>query len=266
MITSLQNSHVKQIIKLNKRRTRDAEQLTIVEGVREAERALKSGIVPRNAFICPDLINGAEAQAVVDKLRQMTQVFEVSTAVYQKLAYRGTTGGVLLTIPYLTQTLDGLPLSQNPFLAIVDGVEKPGNLGAILRTADAAGVDGLILTSDTPGGTDIHNPNVIRASLGALFSVPVVTASVQAVIAWLRENKIQIVATTPGAEVGYTAVNLQSPTAIIMGSEAHGLTPTWLNAADQKVHIPMHGLMDSLNLSTATALLLYEVVRQRNRI
>lgn len=266
MINSLQNKQVKQFIKLNKRRTRDAAQQTIVEGVREASRALKSGIVPHNAFICPDLIDGSEARAVMGRLQPITQVHEVSTAVYQKLAYRGTTGGILLTIPTLNQTLDDLPLSPIPFLAIIDGVEKPGNLGAILRTADGAGVDGLILTGDTPGGTDIHNPNVIRASLGALFSVPVVTASTETVIAWLREKGIQTVATTPEAKMGYTAVNLTHPTAIIMGSEAHGLSKHWLNAATQKVHIPMHGLMDSLNLSTATALLLYEVIRQRNKI
>ncbi len=271
LISSLQHAQGKQLIKLNKRRTRDAEQLTSVEGVREAARALTSNIIPHNAFICPDLIKNTEAQTVVDQLYQLAdahrfQVFDVSTAVYQKMAYRGTTGGILLVIPYLNQTLDNLPISQNPFLAIIDGVEKPGNLGAILRTADAAGVDGLILTGDVPGGTDIHNPNVIRASLGALFSVPVVTGSAQTVIQWLREKGIQIVVTTPDADELYTAVDLHPPTAIIMGSEAHGLLATWLNAANQKVRIPMHGLMDSLNLSTATALLFYEVVRQRNRI
>ncbi len=137
LISSLQNAQVKQLIKLNKRRTRDAEQLTIVEGVREAARALTSNIIPHNAFICPDLIKNTEAQTVVDQLYQLAdahrfQVFDVSTAVYQKMAYRGTSGGILLTIPYLNQTLDNLPLSPNPFLAIIDGVEKPGNLGLSL--------------------------------------------------------------------------------------------------------------------------------------
>jgi TrmH family RNA methyltransferase len=146
----------------------------------------------------------------------------------------------------------------------VENVEKPGNLGAILRTADAAGVDGVIVCSDGTASTDLHNPNVIRASLGTLFSVPVAAATTCETIAWLQEHEIQIVVATPETESVYTAVDLQTSVALITGSEAFGLSQQWLAAADKQVRIPMHGTADSLNLATATALLLYEVVRQRS--
>ncbi len=143
---------------------------------------------------------------------------------------------------------------------VIEGVEKPGNLGAILRTADAAGVDGLIVCA---GATDLHNPNVIRASLGTLFTVPIAEATTNDAIAWLHANKIQIIAAAPDATERYTKVDLTHPVAIVMGSEAHGLGTAWRAAADRLVSIPMHGRADSLNLATATALLLYEVRRQR---
>jgi len=144
---------------------------------------------------------------------------------------------------------------------VIDRPEKPGNLGAILRTADAAGVDGVIVC----GGVDVYNPNVVRASLGTLFTVPVAEATPEAAIAWLRQRGIRLVATTPDAVTPYTAVDLTGPVAIVMGSEAEGLSAQWLAAADVRVVIPMFGQADSLNLATATALLLYEVVRQRRR-
>lgn len=266
-ISSLQNSRVKRVVKLNDRSQRDAEGLTMVEGVREVERALAAGITPREAFVCPDLLD-AEGRAVAAQLealarRGRTELFTVTTAVFAKLAYRATTGGLLLVIPYLDRPLERLPLGRPPFLVVVDGAEKPGNLGAILRTADAAGVDGLIVTGDASTRTDLHNPNVVRASLGALFTVPVAAAAAAETIAWLRARRIAILATTPEAERVYTAVDLTGPIAVVMGSEAHGLPPTWLAAADVQARIPMRGAVDSLNLSAATALLLYEVVRQR---
>ena len=266
-ISSLQNSRVKRVVKLNDRSQRDAEGLTVVEGVREARRALAAGITPREAFVCPNLLD-AEGRAVAAQLealagRRQTEVFTVTTAVFAKLAYRATTGGLLLVIPYLDRPLERLPLGRPPFLVVVDGAEKPGNLGAILRTADAAGVDGLIVTGDASTRTDLHNPNVVRASLGALFTVPVAAATVAETIAWLRAHQIAILATTPAAARVYTAVDLTGPIAIVMGSEAHGLPPAWLAAAELQARIPMRGAVDSLNLSAATALLLYEVVRQR---
>lgn len=269
-ISSLQNQRIKQVVKLNNRRQRDREKLTLVEGVREADRALAAGLVPVAAYLCPPLLEGAEAWAVVERLQALaaadrTEVFEVTTAVFQKMAYRGESGGLLLVVPYLVRDLADFSFTRPPFLVLLEGVEKPGNLGAILRTADAAGVDGVVVCGQSGApGTDIHNPNVVRASLGALFTVPVLTAENGRLLPWLRQHHIQIVATTPQAQQPYWAVDMRCPTAIVMGSEAHGLTDFWLTAADCQAVVPMHGAVDSLNLSVATALLLYEVVRQRN--
>lgn len=267
-ITSLQNGRIKQIVKLNSRRQRDAAQQTVVEGVREVSRALQQGIVPPEAYLCPELIT-READQAMAQLQQLaasqqTQLFEVTPDIFAKIAYRGDSGGLLLVTPYLTQTLANLPQQAVPFLAVVENVEKPGNLGAILRTADAAGVDGVIVCTDGTASTDLHNPNVIRASLGTLFTVPVATTTTNETIAWLQAQGIQIIVATPEAEQLYTAVNLQGSAALVTGSEAFGLSQQWLAAATAQVRIPMHGSADSLNLATATALLLYEVVRQRS--
>jgi TrmH family RNA methyltransferase len=268
-ITSLQNPRVKNVVRLSNRRHRDRQQQTVVEGVREATLALRSGIVPDEVFICPEFSGSVERQELDQQLYELaaggrTRLFEVPPAVFDKMAYRAGSGGVLLVIPYLKRTLQDIAPGGNPLVAVVDGAEKPGNLGAILRTADAAGLDALLLTADEPGGTDIHNPNVIRASLGAFFSIPVVTVTMEQALRWLQENGITTVATTPDAQQVYTAVNLAGPTAIIMGSEAAGLGRQWLDAADIQARIPMTGWVDSLNLSVSTALLLYEALRQRN--
>lgn len=267
LISSLQNSRIKNIVKLGNRRQRDAQQLTLVEGVREVRRALQCGIVPQEAYICPALVDSKAADLItsLQKLAQTgtTQLFEVTPEVFNKMVYREASGGVLLVVPYLGRRLVDLPLSSAPFLAVVEDVEKPGNLGAILRTADAAGVDGLIVTTHVGDGTDLHNPNVVRASLGTLFAVPVATAETAELISWLREQSIRIVTASPDGKRPYTAIDMTGPVALVTGSEAYGLSQPWLEAADEQVVIPMYGIADSLNLSIATALLLYEVVRQR---
>ncbi len=294
-LTSLQNPRVKRVVRLANRRQRDQGRQTVVEGVREVARALECGVVPVEAYLCPELLDPADATtgAIITSLQRLaaggkTELFEVTAAVFAKLAYRGESGGVLLVVPYRQTALDTLLLTENPFLLIVVGAEKPGNLGAILRTADAAGVDGVIVAEEqgsggaeeirrlgdgeapqsaipTPqsSGTDIHNPNVIRASLGAYFTVAVATGSLEEVVGWLDTHGIKMIATTPAADTLYTAVDMTGPVAIVMGSEAFGLSEAWLAAADRLVRIPMLGTIDSLNLSAATALLLYEVIRQR---
>jgi TrmH family RNA methyltransferase len=267
LITSTKNPRIKDLIRLNNRRHRDALQHTIVEGVREVHRALNAGIRPTEAYVCKELIQGTEAQEALESLEKLAQarqlrLIEVTPEVFARIAYRGESGGLLLVIPYLPATLDALPLSSTPFLIVVEGVEKPGNLGAILRTADAAGVDGLILCGE---GTDLHNPNVVRASLGTLFSVPVAQTTTEAAIVWLQARNMAIVAATPDAVTRYTDVDLTGPVAIVTGSEARGLSSAWLQAATHVVTIPMYGIADSLNLATSTAILLYEVVRQRER-
>ena len=263
-ITSLQNNRIKDVIKLVKHNERDHRQVTVVEGERECLHALAAGVIPIEAYICPPLLNTAGHQlaaqlAKYDAERQ-TLLAEVTPEVFAKIAYRSDSGGILLVVPYLTLRLRDFTPSPPAFLAIIEGVEKPGNLGAILRTADAAGVDAVIVTA---GVTDIHNPNVIRASLGALFTLPVLESPVDETIDWLRSHNIQIVAATPEATQLYTDVDYTCPTAIVMGSEAFGLGDEWREAAQALVTIPMFGAMDSLNLSTSTALMLYEVIRQR---
>jgi TrmH family RNA methyltransferase len=268
-ISSLQNPRIKNVVRLNTRRHRDQLRQTVVEGAREASLALQKGFLPIEAFFCMDYLEVSGEQSLVARLSQLaadkqTRLYEVTPAVYDKMAYRGGSGGVLLVIPYTIQTLEDLPVENNALFAVVDGAEKPGNLGAILRTADAAGLDALLLTGAEGQGTDIHNPNVIRASLGAFFTVPVVTTTMEMASNWLQKNTIMTVATTPDAERLYTTVSYTGPTAVVMGSESSGLSHEWLEAADVLVRIPMSGEVDSLNLSVSTALVLYEALRQRN--
>jgi len=263
-ITSTANPHIKNVVRLTtNRRQRDEARQTVVEGSREVRRCLDAGIIPAETYLCPELIAAADAD-IAHRLSQLatrnSQLFTVTPDVFAKIAVRGDSGGILLVIPYTQTALTALPLSINPFLVVVEGAEKPGNVGAILRTADAAGVDGLILCA---GGTDLHNPNVIRASLGTRFTVPVAEAPTGEVIAWLRARGIAAIAATPDATTIYTKAELTGPVAIVTGSEADGLSTEWLAAAEATVTIPMRGVADSLNLATSTALLLYEVVRQR---
>lgn len=271
-ITSPQNLRVKRIIKLNDRRARDEARQTVVEGVREVRLALGRGVVPVEAWLCPELIEGAEAETAAAHLRAiaatgMSELFLVSPEVFAKMAYRGESGGLLLVIAYRPLGLDDLQFRDAPFLVVVEEAEKPGNLGAILRTADAAGADAVVVPTPAGGkGTDLHNPNVIRASLGACFTVPTVATGNDEAIRWLKQRGIAIVAATPAAEVLYTDADLTGPVAVAVGSEAWGLSDTWLAAADRRVRIPMAGEVDSLNLSASAALLMYEVVRQRAKL
>lgn len=271
-ISSLHNQRIKQMVKLNNRRQRDRQQRTLVEGIREIAQALSAGLVPYEAYFCPPLLEEGLAEGCMARLMALaadgqTELFEVTPAVFAKIAYRGESGGMLLVVPYLSYSLATLPMGEPPFLVVVEAAEKPGNLGAILRTADAAGVDGLIVCgSEQEHGTDIYNPNVIRASLGALFTVPTVTETNGRAQKWLQAQNLSIIAATPEATRPYTAVNLTGPVAIVLGSESRGLSQDWLTIAHHQVAIPMHGKIDSLNLSVASALLLYEVVRQRSAI
>ena len=268
LLTSLHNARIKNILKLNNRRQRDAQKKTVVEGVREVERALQCGIVPQEAYVCPELIATEEATAVWQQLQTLEEqglltLFTITKELFARAAYRGQSGGILLVIPYLDHTLSTLSLSEAPLLLIIDGGEKPGNLGAILRTADAAGVDAVLVTSQVSGGTDIHNPNVVRASLGALFSLPVIEVEQAVLLPWLGHKQIQVAVLTPQGERPYTEANLRGPLALVMGSEAYGVDPAWLAAADTRLRIPMFGMVDSLNLSVATAVVVFEAVRQR---
>jgi TrmH family RNA methyltransferase len=265
-ITSLQNPKVKYAVALRERRNRIRAGVILVEGCEELTLALDSGAAPVDLFICPPLFREAAQSALADRAaRAGADVANVDERAFRKMAYRQRPDGWLATVRFSPRRLDDLQLGRRgaaPFVVVGESLEKPGNLGAILRTADAAGVDAVV--SCEPH-TDWGNPNVVRASKGAVFAVPVVDATSADTIAWLRQQGIKIVVASPQAATVYTSADLAGPVAIAVGTEKQGLSQAWFDAADEAVVIPMHGRVNSLNVSTATALLLYEIVRQRSR-
>src|ERR1035437_5122666 len=260
-IASLQNPRVKEVVKLRQRSHREAQTLFIVEGYRELKRALDNNRRPAILFVCEALFLGKNEPALIEQCRQAgVEIVPCMPPVFKKMAYRERPEGLLAILPQVHRALSDLKLPERPLLIIAEAIEKPGNLGTILRSADAAGASAVIVCDQC---TDIHNPNVVRASTGALFSVPVVeTASAEA-LAWLRLHKIQILAASPHAEKNYTDVDLCSGTAISVGAEQYGLSSLWMKEADLKVRIPMHGQADSLNVATAMTILMFQAVRQR---
>ncbi len=253
-ITSLQNPKVKHIVKLREdKRQRQRDGLMLVEGRDELTLALGCGLIPQTILTAPELDPAPMGIS-------HAEIVTVTRAVFEKISYRDNPDGWLGIFPTPQTSLADLKLSQSPLVIVAESVEKPGNLGAILRTADAAHVDALLVCDPR---VDLWNPNVIRASRGAVFSVPTVAVDSPSALDWLHARKIQILAATPSAEVFYTAVDLSQPTAIAVGTEDEGLTDFWMDNADLKVLIPMMGRVNSLNVSIATALITYEAVRQR---
>lgn len=261
-ITSLQNPRVKQLVRLRERRERDALGLFLVEGYREVRRALEKGVRPQELYFSPDWFLGENEPALLAQARQAgAQLFELSKEAFAKVAYRERPDGLLAVAPQWKRTLDDLELRAPAFLLVVESIEKPGNLGTILRSADAAGCDAVVVCDPV---TDVFNPNVVRASTGVLFSVPVVVSDSPTVQAWLRAHGIRAAATTPHTENLYTSTDLRGPLAIVMGSEQYGLSDFWLKNSDVLVRIPMAGQADSLNVAMATIITLFEAVRQRS--
>ncbi len=261
LITSVQNPRVKQVVKLRDRRERQRERRWLVEGQAELALALASGVRPETVFLCPELSAESPGHDLVARLSQAgVEMIEVARPVFEKMAYREGPDGWLALVPSLERRLDDLALSPVPLLLVAEAVEKPGNLGALLRSADAAGVEAVIVCDPT---TDVGNPNVIRSSKGTLFSVPVVETPSAAALAWLRQHKIMVAAATPQAQVIYTQADWRGPVAVVVGTEKEGLSPMWLEAADVAVRVPMRGRVNSLNVATAATLLIYEAVRQR---
>lgn len=255
-LTSLQNPRVKQVVQLRERRERQRARLLLVEGEAELRLALASGARATAIYFCPEL--GAQPERL--PLPPDTELIEVTEGVFAKMAYRDGPDGWLGVFAHAPRTLESLNLPPNPLLLITEAVEKPGNLGAMLRTADAAGVDAVIVCDPT---TDVTNPNVVRASKGTLFTVPVVETTSAAAWAWLKACNIALIAATPQATQLYTATDLRGPVAIAVGTEKEGLSQTWLAQTANQVFIPMVGQVNSLNVATAAALLVYEAVRQR---
>ncbi|HET7018439.1 MAG TPA: RNA methyltransferase [Streptosporangiaceae bacterium] len=265
-ITSPANPRIKHLVALRRRRVRDDAGVTLVEGYEELELALAAGIKPLEIFICQEFIDSGQLRLADRAAERGTEVVHVSPAAFRKIAYRESPDGWLAVVPAVGGGLGGpggpggLEVGANPLVVICQGVEKPGNLGAILRTADAAGAAAVIATDPV---TDWGNPNVIRASKGTVFSVPVATGRSELVLDWLAERSIKLVAATPGAEMLLTQADFSGPVAIAVGSEKYGLPEEWLSRADVLVRIPMFGRADSLNVATAAAIVCYEAVRQR---
>ena len=262
-ITSLQNPKVKEAVHLRERREREKTDLFLIEGYRELLRAVDSGRKIKRLFFCPELFLGGNEKTLIERAHvQGAELLSCTPAVFQKLSYRDRPDGLLAVAPQQHLSLSDLKLKEVPFLVIAEALEKPGNLGTILRSADASGVDGVIVCDRC---TDIHNPNVVRSSVGTLFTIPVIETTSAEVLTWLKKNKIALVAATPQAQTEYTQVDLSRPVAIAVGTEQLGLSARWMDGADIQVRIPMLGVADSLNVATATTLILYEVLRQRKK-
>ena len=264
-VTSAQNAKIKALLALQeKSRARKEAGLFVVEGRRELGHCLDAGFRPRTLFACPEIIPADELQALVEQAAALNPdclLIELPAALYAKVAYREGTEGILAECEQRERTLDSLELSDNPLIVILESVEKPGNLGAVLRSADAAGADAVILCDPL---TDLYNPNLIRASLGGIFSCQVAAAPGEEVIAWLKARRIRILTAQLQDSQWYYDTEMTGPTALVMGTESTGLTDAWRRAADAHIRIPMLGRLDSLNVSVSAAILLFEAVRQRH--
>ena len=258
IITSHHNPKIKNIIALEKQRERQARQIFVVEGKREFGLAVEAKYDFISVFFCPEIIDASEILAIV-KTEQL--LIPVERSVFEKISYRDSTEGVVAIAAQKNHTLDTLKLSSNPFIIVLEGLEKPGNLGAILRTADAAHVDAVISCDPK---TDYYNPNVIRSSVGCIFTVATAVASVEETIRWLNVNNINVIVTDLEASVPYYTVDYTSPSAVILGTESTGITQEWRNHAHKSVIIPMRGKIDSMNVSNATAVIVFEAMRQRD--
>ena len=255
-ISSLQNPKVKQLVALQQKSAeRRKSGLFVVEGRRELEHCIEGGFLIDSIFHCPE-IGGIVPTQLPDGVKR----YEVSPEVYEKIAYRGGTEGIMATVKMRQIELDDLQLGDSPLIVVVESVEKPGNLGAILRSADAAAVDAVIVCDPL---TDLYNPNLIRSSVGGFFSVPSVATTSTKCIDFLKRHNIRILTAQLQDSRLYYDTDMRHATAIIMGTEATGLTDQWRQAADAHIRIPKLGRIDSLNVSVSAAILMFEAVRQR---
>jgi TrmH family RNA methyltransferase len=262
-LASPSNPRIRSVARLRDRRERDASGNTLVDGAREVRRALEAGVEVVEAFVCEPLLAGKDARVALDLLAdRRVPVTSTTEAAFSKIAFGDRAEGLIAVVRSPSLRLDDLTLPTDPLLVVVESIEKPGNLGAILRSADGAGADAVIAASPR---TDLANPNVIRASAGTYFAVPLAAAPTGEIIAWLQRRRVRVVAARVETERAYDEADLTGPLAIVLGSEAEGLTDAWQAADMETVRLPMHGIADSLNVSVAAAVLLYEARRQRDR-
>ena len=258
-ITSLQNPYIKQIVQLKeKSRTRKKTGLFTIEGKRELSLAIKGNYKIETLFYLPDLFSATEAEALS---HYNIDVIEITKELYQKIAYRDTTEGVLAIAKTKDNKLDSLTFkNQNPIILVAEAPEKPGNIGALLRTADAANVDAVLIANPK---TDIYNPNIIRSSVGCVFTNSIAIGSTSEIIEFLKSNSINIFCAALQASKDYHKQNYTKPTAIVVGTESTGLSQEWLDNSTQNIIIPMQGEIDSMNVSVAAGILIFEAKRQR---
>ena len=261
LITSIQNPRVKAAARLRDRQGRDEQGRIIIDGVREIGLALAAGVEVVELFVFRELCHGDNEQRLLsDVAAAGAELIEVTPYVMEKLAFGNRVEGVVAVARSPQRKLGDLAFTPDALVAIVEGVEKPGNLGAILRTADAAGLAAIIVAG---GVTDLYNPNVIRASLGAIFTVPVCAAAIYETLTWLRQQQFRLLAARVDAALEYPLADFRGRTAIALGSEAHGLSDAWRADDVTAIRLPMLGRVDSLNLSATAAVLFYEALRQR---
>jgi TrmH family RNA methyltransferase len=260
VITSVKNPRIKAVADLRDRRNRDTTGLTVIDGSREFARAIAGGARIVDAFVDWERLDAEGRGALIAARMQGARITEVAGDVLDRIAFGDRAEGVVATVRIPDLALDGCHLPANPLLVVLEAVEKPGNLGAVLRSADGAGADAVIAADPR---TDLFNPNAVRASLGTIFAVRVASGGSPDVLAWLRAQGIRIVTARVDAPAPYTETDLRGPIAIVLGSEADGLSPVWAGDDVTAVSLPMLGVADSLNVSTAAAILLYEARRQR---
>lgn len=260
-ISSTANKKIKNLgLLIHKSSERKAQGLTVAEGEKEIQLAIASGVQIDSLFLCEEIISNHELASLCRTHCADDQTYLITPEIFKKVAYRDDSGGILITVKTKLHTFDTIVLPENPLIVILEKVEKPGNLGAVLRTCDAAAIDLLIICDPN---TDIYNPNVIRSGIGCVFSQQMMVCHSTEAIAWLKKNKIQLLSAALQNSSAYVKADYTKPTAIVFGTEATGLTRLWIQEADRVIKIPMLGKIDSLNVSNSVAIIVYEALRQR---
>ncbi len=259
IITSPHNERIKSLLNLQKSKDRHINRQFLIEGIKEIKRAVKNNYIIDSIYFCPQIIHYSKLEEIFANIR-LPKIFEVSETVYKKIAYRENTEGIVAVSNIKSHEINNLHIGECPLILVMEAIEKPGNIGAMLRSADSVGVDAVILTSPR---CDLYNANVVRASLGCLFSLNIAISDNESAINWLKNNKINIYTTNLLASDRYFDVNFRTPSAVVVGTEDVGVSKQWIENAHKNIIIPMFGESDSLNVSTAAAIIIFEARRQR---
>lgn len=260
-ITSAQNPKILEVLQLSRPHKRKEANLFVIEGLREIRKAYSAGYIFESAFFCPD-ISGTETERTIREFSSTMNLYEINRHVFEKIAYRDNKDGLVILAVPIFRKLDNYIPGDNPLILVLETVEKPGNLGALLRTADAAGVDAVLICNSQ---TDIYNPNVLRSSLGCVFTNNVISCSSEEALNFLKKNGIRIYSAALQTDFYYTNADYCQSSALVFGSEAKGLSALWREHADQIIKIPMAGEADSLNISVSAGIIVYEALRQRKK-